>query len=168
MDSSDISDTFREEATVLPPDFITYGGITACHGEIVTMLSPGNVPGIINVLAIPGEGRILVVDSGDIGHFALFGGRMAAIAITSGWRAILVNSYIRDAATLQNMEFGVWAKGTCPQRMWTEPEVVMDPLLRFGNAELKTGNYIYLDADGGVVAKEPLHHRKTEIYQPDY
>ncbi len=62
------------------------------------------------------EGMVLVVDGGASTNCALLGDNLAAIAEERKLAGIIVNGYVRDSSELKNVNIGILALGTMPNR----------------------------------------------------
>ena len=150
--TSDLCDKYRDEIKVFPAGFTNFGGKKFLSAPVKTMRSPCDLMGTVALMKSPGEGRVLVLDADNAGYYAIFGEQIAKIAMTTGWAGIIVNGYIRDSYEIASLDFGVWALGTCPRRPWEEKPSEEDALITIGDASIATGNYIYADPDGIIVA----------------
>lgn len=107
----------------------------------------------------PGEGRVLVVDGGGSMRCALVGDQLAALAVRNNWAGIVIHGAIRDSAVIdRDCAISIKALGTSPvksvKRGWGNADV---PVSFLGGITMKTGDYIYADSDGVLVAKKALH-----------
>jgi len=154
---SDLCDEYRDETSVFPEGFINFGRKKFLGAPAKTVRAHCNLAGPIAILKSPGEGRVFVLDPDRTDYYAVFGGKMAHLAMESGWAGIIVNGYVRDADYIASLDFGVWALGACPRRPWEEETPMEeDATLTIGEATLTTGHYIYADPDGLIVADREL------------
>lgn len=131
---------------------LAFGGVTQIDGPVATAAVDGSNQLLKEILAGPGEGRVLLVDGGGAAaEFALVGDTMAQAAIDNGWQGIVVDGLVRDAAALATMPLGVWARGTCPQRGPATGSGSTGGELRFGAVLVSAGDRLVADADGAVV-----------------
>jgi len=106
------------------------------------------------------RGAVAVVAAAGALTVALMGDAVAAAAADAGWAGVIVDGAVRDVAALGGIPLGVLARGACPRRsdrregVW--PGVVGEPVV-VGGCEWRTGDYVYVDEDGVVLADRPLH-----------
>jgi regulator of ribonuclease activity A len=153
--TADICDLHSDEVQILPPEYWQFGGLSRCQGEISTIALNGNVASLKALLAEPGNGKIAVVEA-RADYCAVFGDRLATLAIANGWVGIVVNGYIRDSAALSQLSIGIWALGLCPRRSTMDAKSHRNVKLIAGTAEVCSGNFFYADEDGLVVAAAPF------------
>ncbi len=86
------------------------------HGKIATVkVKDDNVLVKEGLQTLP-EGTVLVVDGGASTNCALLGDNLAAIAEERKLAGIIVNGYVRDSSELKNINIGILALGTMPNR----------------------------------------------------
>lgn len=155
--TTDLSDAYPE-AQVCEPIFVDYGGVIDFYGPIKTIKVFEDNATIRAVLETDGDGRVLVVDGGGSNRCALIGGNLAQLALDNGWAGIVVNGYVRDSAELIETDVGIKALGAHPRKsekgLHTAAE---DRVLYFAGVTFKPGAWLYADADGIVVADDPIH-----------
>ena len=69
-----------------------------------------------DVVHEPGAGQVLVIDGAGLATGALFGDRLAEIAVRNGWAGWSSMDWIRDRDEINAMDIGVKALGTIPVR----------------------------------------------------
>lgn len=153
--TADICDSHSGHVRVLPPTLLSYGGLSECAGEVVTIRLAENNAILRELFAEQGHGRIVVVDVGE-GYFAVVGDNLAGMAIENGWSGIIVNGYVRDTAMLRQMQIAVWAIGTCPRRGVGGATGQNNVTMSIGPVEIRPGDFIYADPDGIVVLDKPI------------
>ncbi|MDQ6630047.1 MAG: ribonuclease E activity regulator RraA, partial [Pseudomonadota bacterium] len=99
---------------VLPPVFRDLGGVSRFAGVVATVKCHEDNSLVKAALDEPGNGRILVVDSGGSLRRALVGGNVAAAAAKNGWAGVVVDGAVRDAAELASTGVGVRALALVP------------------------------------------------------
>lgn len=142
---------------VLDHSLQLYGGKHSAAGPALVVLAPADNTHVRAALETPGEGRMLVVDGEGVLTCALVGDRLATLAIQNEWAGIVVNGCIRDSAMVAKMPVGIWALGTCPRRSEKQDRGGVVPRSTMLGATIHEGNWVYADADGVVVATNPLH-----------
>lgn len=136
-----------------------FGGAARAGGPIRTVQALADNSRVREALAEPGDGAILVVDSGGAMSFAMVGDRLAALAVENGWAGVVVNGCVRDAVELARMDLGVWALGTCPRKTIKRDQGARDVEVRFGGVRFIPGHHLYADEDGVLVAPGSLTDR---------
>lgn len=154
--TTDLCDAHPEKVHVLQLQLRDYGGRTAFHGEIETIRAFEDNSLVRDCVNRPGHGKVLVIDGGASLRRAMLGDLLAAKARDNGWSGILVHGAIRDAAAIAAMDLGVKALGTSPLKTEKLGRGAHNVPLRFGGITILPGHYLYADADGVVVAAEPL------------
>ncbi|HVX33860.1 MAG TPA: ribonuclease E activity regulator RraA [Solirubrobacterales bacterium] len=104
------------------------------------------------VLAEPGDGRVLVVDGGGSIAIALLGDAMAARAAEAGWAGLIVNGAVRDVEALAKIDLGLLALASVPRRSRKDGVGAKGVPVSFGGATFQPGGTVWCDADGVVVA----------------
>jgi regulator of ribonuclease activity A len=149
---ADTSGSFR----VLPDVFTSYGGHAAFSGQAVTLRCPEDNSRVHEVVQEPGLGRVLVVDGLGSVRRALVGGNLAATAAKNGWAGMLVNGAVRDAVELQAAAIGLKALALCPMRTDKQGVGTRDVPVQMQGVWVRSGDWIYADADGVVVSSQSL------------
>lgn len=155
MPTADICDA-HPEVEVLEPGFINFGGVDHFAGEAVTVKCFEDNSRVRELLATPGEGRVLVVDAGGSMRCAVLGDRLARQAADNGWAGVIVYGCIRDSAEIAEIPVGVQAMATHPRRSDRRGEGEVDTTVRIVGMPIRPGNWIYADSDGIVIAHERL------------
>ena len=155
--TADICDDHGAEVLLCEIPFIDYAKRNHFHGIVATFATYEDNKGIRDILAQGGRGRVLVVDGRGSRRRALCGGNIAAEAFEHGWAGMVFNGSIRDQHEFAELDFGVKAIGTAPQRPRHDGIAEAGAILYFGGIAIHEGDYLYADADGVLVAKGPLH-----------
>ena len=152
--TADVCDAVGEAAAVLSLGFKDYGGRIDFAGPATTARTIDDNLKIKELLATPGEGRVLVVDGGGSSRAALMGGNLAASAAKNGWAGVVINGSVRDRHELIREDVGIKALGACPRRPAQTGRGDIDVELAIGGVSIHTGYWIIADADGVVVTRE--------------
>jgi regulator of ribonuclease activity A len=104
----------------------------------------------------PGKGRVLVVDGGGSLRHALLGDMLAAAAAENGWQGLLINGCVRDVEILESIDLGVKALNIHPVKTEKRGEGRLNVNVTFAGATIRSGGYLYADANGVVVAARNL------------
>ena len=154
--TADLCDAHSDTLQIAEPGFRDYGGSTRFHGEIVTLKLFEDNSLVRDTLALPGHGKVLVVDGGGSRRCALLGDMLAAKAVENGWNGILINGCIRDAAEIAGMPLGVKALDTHPLKSIKKGVGETNLQLRFAGVTFNPGASLYADEDGVVLSLGPL------------
>ena len=93
-------------------------------------------------------GDVIVVHN-EVKDKAYFGDLNANISIRSGAVGAVVDSYTRDSAELNGLEFSVFARGiSCDDIKYEGTVHAMNRPIKIGNVTINNGDYIYADDDG--------------------
>jgi len=151
----DLSDLFSDDARVLPPLFRDFGNRTAFKGAAVTVKCFEDNSRIKEILATPGQGKVLVVDGGGSTRCALLGDMIAKDAVANGWEAIIVHGSVRDTAILRTLDIAVKAICAVPRKSTRRAEGSLNINIQIASVRVSPGDVIIGDEDGIiVVAKE--------------
>ena len=154
--TADLYDDHGESLQVLAPIFRDFGGKRIFQGPVSTVKVFEDNSLVRSALEEPGEGRVLVVDGGGSMRCALVGDNLAMLGQENGWAGIVVYGCIRDADPIGEINIGVKAMATNPRKSIKKGEGQRDISVRFADAVIEPGNYLYADADGVVLASEQL------------
>lgn len=155
--TTDLSDA-HPEAQVAEPMFGDFGGRIAFHGPIRTVKVFEDNAMVRALLEERGEGHVLVVDGGGSTRCALVGGNLGQLGVDNGWAGIVVYGYIRDSEEIADQDIGVKALGTHPRK--SEKGLhngKREKVVSFAGVTFTPGAWLYADADGIVVADQPIH-----------
>ncbi len=155
--TADICDDHTDEVSICELAFNDYAGRTHFHGQVATFATYEDNKGLRKVLEQGGKGRVLVIDGRGSRRRALCGGNIAAEAHGHGWEGLVFNGCIRDQHEFAELDFGVKAIGTTPQRPRHDGIAKAGVTLFFGGIRINEGDYLYADVDGVIVADRPLH-----------
>lgn len=151
----DICDDYPE-VQVVEPGFRNYGGINAFGGEIVTVKCFEDNSVIKTQVALPGEGRVMVVDGAASKKAALLGDMLAEKAAKNGWAGLIINGCIRDVDIVGTTALGVQALATHPRKSEKRDLGDLNVPVSFGGVTFHPGHYVYADNNGIVVSEKPL------------
>ncbi len=136
--------------------FKNYGGRTSFGGQAVTVKCFEDNSRVKELLATDGDGRVLVVDGGGSIRCALLGDMIAESAVKHGWAGVIVYGCVRDIDAMRQMELGVQALASIPQKSTRKGIGEVGVTLQFGGVTIRDGDYVYADNNGILVAAEPL------------
>ena len=97
------------------------------------------------------------MDGGGSKQCALLGDNLATIALTNGWKGVIVHGCVRDSAQLKEMAIGVCALGTHPRKSGKAPEGSHGEGLSFAGVTVQRDDWLYADEDAIIVSRRQLH-----------
>lgn len=101
-------------------------------------------------------GDVIVVQN-HVKDKAYFGDLNANIAVRSGAVGAVVDSYTRDSAELNGLEFSVFARGiNCDDIKYEGTVHAMNKPITIGEVVVNNGDYIYADDDGVLAIPKAL------------
>ncbi|WP_444941549.1 ribonuclease E activity regulator RraA [Microbulbifer sp. ZKSA004] len=152
----DLCDAYPDEVRVVDPMFINYGGRDRFGGQIVTIKCFEDNSLVRELVAEPGQGKVLVVDAGGSMRRACLGDMLAEKAVGNGWEGILMYGCIRDVDEIAELDLGVQALGSHPMK--TEKKGIGERGLAvsFAGVDFRPGEYLYADNNGVIVAGKAL------------
>lgn len=160
FETADLCDQYEAElgttVRVVAPMFRSYGGRPAFAGQIVTLKLFEDNSLVREALGEDGRGKVLVVDGGGSQRCALVGDQLAVLARKNGWEGIVVYGCIRDSAAIGEVNLGVRALATHPQKSIKKGVGDRNLAVTFGGVNFRPGEWLYADADGVVVADRAL------------
>ena len=136
--------------------FRDYGGLTVFGGEVVTITCFEDNSRVKEMVATPGNGRVLVVDGGGSLRRSLLGDQLAAIAVENGWSGFVINGAIRDVEVIRNLKIGVKALNAIPLKTEKRGLGDLDLPVSFAGVKFSAGDYVYADANGMIVSNVKL------------
>jgi regulator of RNase E activity RraA/CMP-N-acetylneuraminic acid synthetase len=163
--SSLLADICKERGlkTLLPPGFARISGRSvlgiAKTLELRKLKKGDDWKGIYTALGTynfvrPGD---VIVVKNDVKDKAYFGDLNANIAIRSGAVGAVVDSFTRDSAELNGLEFSVFAKGiSCDDIKYEGTVHAMNRPIKIGGVTINNGDYIYADDDGVLAIPKDL------------
>ncbi|BBX34804.1 ribonuclease activity A regulator [Mycolicibacterium mageritense DSM 44476 = CIP 104973] len=156
MSTSDLYDEHGEALESCDLPLLNYGGVREFSGEIVTFRSREDNLILKDLIAEPGEGRVIVVDTEGVTRCAMLGDNMALTAHRNGWAGLVVNGAVRDVEALAAIPIGIKALGSNPRRSYKAGAGERNVPVTFGGALFTPGEILVSDADGIVVGSAAL------------
>ena len=136
--------------------FKSYGARISFGGQVVTVKCFEDNSRVKELLATEGKGKVLVVDGGASMRCALMGDLIAESAVKNHWNGVVIYGCIRDVDAIATLDLGVHALAAIPQKSNRKGAGETDIQLSFGGVNIQTGDYIYADNNGIVIANEQL------------
>lgn len=156
VSTADLSDAHPDKVRVLHLPWRSFGGNPAFGGPVVTIKCFEDNSLVKALAATPGEGRVMVVDGGGSLRRALLGDMIAENAVSNGWTGLVIFGAVRDCVALGKLSLGVKALGTVPVKTEKKGIGEQDVTLELAGVTVNTGDYIYADSDGVLVASTRL------------
>lgn len=95
---------------------------------------------------------VLVAAAAGSMRSGIWGELLSTAARLRGCVGALVDGAVRDVATMNDMGFAVFARGTCPRDSLHRQRVVaIDVAVEIGGVRIDPGDLVFADADGVVV-----------------
>ncbi|MGH3636856.1 MAG: ribonuclease E activity regulator RraA [Mycobacterium sp.] len=131
--------------------FRQFGARTQFAGPISTVRCFHDNALLKSMVAVPGDGGILVIDGAGSLHAALVGDMIAELARSNGWSGLVVYGAVRDASALRGIDIGIKALGTNPRKSDKTGAGDRDVVVDLGGVAFVPGEVAYSDDDGIVV-----------------
>ena len=136
--------------------FQSYGARKSFGGQVVTVKCFEDNSRVKELLATDGTGKVLVVDGGASMRCALMGDMIAESAVKNHWNGVIIYGCVRDVDAIAELDLGVQALAAIPRKSNRQGVGEMDIELSFGGVTIQSGQYVYADNNGIVIAKESL------------
>ena len=136
--------------------FKSYGAIKSFGGQVVTVKCFEDNSRVKELLATDGQGKVLVVDGGASMRCALMGDMIAESAVKNHWSGVIIYGCVRDVDAIAELNLGVHALAAIPQKSNRKGLGEVDISLSFGSVTVQSGDYVYADNNGIIIAKEKL------------
>lgn len=156
LSTADLFDTYEDRCSSCQIQFKQYGGRRSFAGRIQTVECLGDNALLRRALENHAVGDVLVVDGGGYLGCALIGDMMAGLGLRSGWSGAVVYGAVRDVNALAELDFGIKALGTNPQRSGKNGTGRVNVPVSFGGVTFVPGHWLYSDEDGILVSFEKL------------
>src|SRR5690606_16446540 len=136
--------------------FKSYGACKTFGGQVVTVKCFEDNSRVKELLATDGTGKVLVVDGGASMRCALMGDLIADSAVKNHWNGVIIYGCIRDVDAIAELNLGVQALASIPQKSNRKGLGEVDVPLYFGGVTFTPGEYVYADNNGIVLSKSSL------------
>ncbi|OTG82637.1 ribonuclease activity regulator protein RraA [Acinetobacter sp. ANC 5054] len=136
--------------------FQSYGARKSFGGQVVTVKCFEDNSRVKELLATDGTGKVLVVDGGASMRCALMGDMIAESAVNNHWNGVIIYGCVRDVDAIAELDLGVHALAAIPRKSNRKGVGETEVELSFGGVSIQSGDYIYADNNGIVIAKEQL------------
>lgn len=152
----DLCDDHPDHIQVCEPMFASFGGREAFGGEIVTVKCHEDNSRVKELLATPGQGKVLVVDGGGSLRCALMGDMIGDSAVQNGWEGVVIYGCVRDVDALAGLDLGVHAVAAIPLKSVRKGVGEANLAVTFGGVTFRPGDFVYADNNGVIVADKKL------------
>jgi regulator of ribonuclease activity A len=152
----DLSDTYGEQARIIRPSLRHFGGKRRFSGAIVTVKCFEDNSRVRELVATPGDERVLLVDGGGSMRYALLGDMLGREALANGWAGIVIYGCVRDTSVLETLKLGVMALGSIPRRSLKNDEGAVGVPIEIGGTLCRPGDLLFADDDGVVLIDPDL------------
>jgi regulator of ribonuclease activity A len=152
----DLCDQYPELVQAVEPMFSNFGGRESFGGQVVTVKCFEDNSRVKELVSTPGEGRVMVVDTGGSMRRACLGDMLAEKASANGWSGIIIYGCIRDVDEIMATDIGVQALGVHPIKTDKKGIGEIDIAVTFGGVTFNSGDYVYADNNGIIVSPEKL------------
>ncbi len=153
-----LCDTYsgKENLQIAEPLLKNFGQSLSFSGAISTIKCFEDNAKIKSVLALPGQGRVLVVDGGGSHRCALVDENLAGLAVHNGWQALVIYGCIRHVDALSQIPIGILALHPHPLLCHDKGTGDLDVLLTFAGVNFRKDHFLYADKDGIIVSETIL------------
>jgi len=158
--TADLVDEYEDILKSCSIQFRDFGARKRFFGPVRTVQCCRDNQLIKSLLNSPGEGAVLVVDGGGSLESALMGDMIAVAGVKNGWAGCVIYGAVRDVTMLATLEFGIKAIGVNPVKSAKLGAGIVDGAIELGGLKIESGQWIYCDEDGLVVAPHELSQRK--------
>lgn len=152
----DLCDDHPEDVCVCEPMFGSFGGRSTFGGQIVTVKCHEDNSRVKELLATPGNGKVLVVDGGGSLRCALMGDLIGESAVKNGWEGVVIYGCIRDVDALAELDLGVHALASIPLKSVRKGVGEVDLSVTFAGVTFNAGEYVYADNNGIIASSKKL------------
>ncbi len=152
----ELCDHFEDLVQVVEPMFGNFGGRGTFGGQIVTIKAFEDNSRVREQVALPGQGKVLVVDGGGSMRRAMLGDLLAEKATDNGWEGIVIYGCIRDVNAISDLDLGVQALGSHPMKTEKRGLGDVNVPVTFGGVTFRPGEYVYADNNGLLVSAQKL------------
>ncbi|MDY6992601.1 MAG: ribonuclease E activity regulator RraA [Pseudomonadota bacterium] len=154
--TADLCDQYSDIIKVAEPIFKSFGAQVAFGGQISTVKVYEDNSLIKELLAQPGQGRVLVIDGGGSLRRALLGDLLAKQAVAHHWAGVIVYGCVRDSAVLANIPLGIKALNTHPLKSIKRGRGDTEVPVTFAGVTFFPERFVYADQDGMIVSEHIL------------
>ena len=152
----DLSDQHSEQIQIGKLALQSFGGRHLISGEIYTVSCSDDNSVVKEILSREGKNKVLVIDASGVTHASMIGDQIAESALKNNWAGIFVNGYVRDVEILGTLDLAIFARGSVAQKTDKQDHGFEDIMISFGSTIMHSGNWLYVDGNGWIVADTKL------------
>ena len=152
----DLVDKYSDQIQIGKMAVNSYGKKQSMAGEIYTVSCSDDNSIVKSVLSRKGKNKILVIDAAGVCHASMVGDQIAESALNNNWAGIFVNGYVRDVEILGTLDLPIFARGSVAQKTDKQDHGFEDIMISFGSTIMHSGNWLYVDENGWIVADTKL------------
>lgn len=156
-DTSELCNLYSTEVNVVEPLFSNFGGRASFGGEIITVKCFEDNGLLYDLLADDGSGRVLVVDGGGSVRRALINAELATLAEKNQWEGLVVYGAVCQVDKLGELDIGIQAIAAIPVSADSKGVGERDTGINFAGVTFYSGDHLYADNTGIILAEERLH-----------
>jgi len=156
MTLPDLSDKYPHQIQIGKLVLNSYGRKNSIAGEIYTVSCSDDNSIVKSVLSRKGKNKILVIDAAGVSHASMVGDQIAVSALNNNWAGIFVNGYVRDVEILGTLDLAIFARGSVAQKTEKKSHGFENIMISFGSTVMRSGNWLYVDENGWIVADREL------------
>lgn len=154
--TTDLYDDFEDSCQTCSLQFRDFGARKRFHGPVRTVECFEDNVLFRQLLDLPGNGAVIVVEGQGSTARALMGDMLAARGSANGWAGVIINGVIRDSAEIADIDLGVKALGVNPAKSAKHGVGRIDVPVTFGDVTFKPGDWVYCDEDGVLVSPREI------------
>lgn len=154
--TSELCDMYTDSVDVVEPMFISFGRRSSYGGTITTIKCFEEKGLIEEVLAQPGEGKVLLIDGGGSMRRALLDAQTAQLAADNNWEGVVCYGSVREVDALEDIDIGIHAVASIPVLADFDTNGESDIAVNFGGVTFLPDDHIYADSTGIILSPDPL------------
>lgn len=161
LSTTHICDAY-ENARVLGAEIRPISAREKIWGKAFTVSCEGDLLPVIQAINSAETGSIIVINSGNSDR-AMLGEIFSTAAQMRNISGMIIDGYCRDAASIRQLSFPVYARGISPKAGTTQRTGKLQTSIECGGVTIFPGDVIFCD-DNGIVA---LNETELEKILPD-
>ena len=144
----DLYDEYLTRARVPSTVLTHFGGRTKFSGFATTIKCFEDNSRVRELVQMPGDGKVMVVDGGGSYQCALVGDVIAGMACDNGWEGIVIFGCVRDSVALAKLDIGLIALATTPKKSIRKDVGEVELSIMFDDTVCHPGDRVFVDEDG--------------------
>ena len=134
----------------------SFGGCKNVYGQIRTAECSHSNAIVKELVQEDGTNKVLVIKHTGTDLCSMVGDQIAESALKNNWAGIFVNGYVRDVEILRTLDLPIFARGSVAQKTDKQDHGFEDIMISFGSTIMHSGNWLYVDENGWLVADTKL------------